>query len=70
MNQLHGTRMPFLKVDTCDSTVIDLPEKLAEVIDRALREEPALFYSSADDFRRDIIETLPDDVRSCCREIL
>ena len=47
-----------------------MPEKLAEVIDRALREEPALFYSSADDFRRDIIETLPDDVRSCCREIL
>ena len=47
-----------------------IPEKLAAVIDRALTENPRLFYSSAAALRRDLIAALPETVKSYCKEVL
>ncbi len=47
-----------------------IPSALAAVIDRALKERPALPYSSAAALRKDLAEALPANVRAYCRGIL
>ena len=48
----------------------DIPSALAEVIDRALVENPRLYYSSAAAFRKDLVAALPAGVRTYCKGIL
>ena len=47
-----------------------IPASLAAVIDRALAENPRLYYSSAAALRRDIITALPESIKNYCRGIL
>lgn len=47
-----------------------IPARLAEVIDRALVEEPELYYKTAAELRRDIVEALPEDVRRAVQEVI
>ena len=47
-----------------------IPPKLAEVIDRALQEDPVIGYSSAAEFRRDLIKALPPEVYSYCKDVI
>ena len=47
-----------------------VPVKLANVIDRALQEDPAIGYSSASEFRKDLIDALPTAVRTYCKGVL
>ena len=48
----------------------NIPSALAEVIDRALVENPRLYYSSAAAFRKDLVAALPAGVRTYCKGIL
>ena len=47
-----------------------VPVKLANVIDRALQEDPSIGYSSAAEFRKDLIAALPPSVQSYCKGVL
>lgn len=48
----------------------DIPLDLAEVIDKALIEQPELSYKFAADFRRDIINALPPEVYTYCKGVI
>lgn len=48
----------------------NIPESLAEVIDRALVEEPAIGYGTAASLSRDIISALPEATRQAVREVM
>ena len=47
-----------------------IPEKLAQVIDRALIERPEIGCKSAAVLRRDLIAALPRETRDYCKDLL
>ena len=49
---------------------VDIPKKLAAVIDHALCEEPAIGYQSATALRQDLVSALPDDLRAAMKGVL
>ncbi len=47
-----------------------IPREMARVIDKALTERPHIGYSTAAEFRRDLVAALPDKVRDYCKDVL
>ena len=47
-----------------------VPRGIAEVVDRALTERPRIGYSTAAEFRRDLVAALPERVRDFCKDVL
>jgi serine/threonine-protein kinase len=47
-----------------------IPQQLAAVIDKALREQPEIGYKSAAAFRKDIIAALPGNVKNAVKGVI
>ena len=49
---------------------VAIPQQLAAVIDKALREQPEIGYKSAAAFRKDIIAALPNNVKNAAKGVI
>lgn len=47
-----------------------VPDALARVIDRALVDDPAIYYQSVTGFRRDLVAALPNDILNHVAEVI
>jgi serine/threonine-protein kinase len=47
-----------------------IPARLAQVIDHALEESPEIGYSSAAEFRKEIVAALPQETMTYCKRLL